>query len=82
MIFYFEIMFTYFNGYLFSKMCIHFNFGNERKRTKTGSGTGTKTNGNRRIGAQQIIGNFDDSRRMNVTVKKTKVEISETKWTI
>jgi hypothetical protein len=33
----FEIMFTYFNGYLFSKMYIHFNLENERKRAKTGS---------------------------------------------
>jgi hypothetical protein len=33
----FEIMFTNFNRYLISKICIHFNFENERKRTKTGS---------------------------------------------
>jgi hypothetical protein len=53
-------------------MCIHFNFKNERKRTKTGSGT--KTNGNSRFGAQQIIGNFDDSRRrIQVSFQKAQI---------
>jgi hypothetical protein len=58
-------MFTYFNGYLFSKMCIHFNFENKKKCTKTGSKQIcvqfllTKV----AVGVQQRIGNFDKSRR-------------------
>jgi hypothetical protein len=48
--------------------------GNEQKLGQVLCFTGTKTNGNRRVGAQQIIGNYDDSRkRILVSFQKAQI---------